>query len=123
MSFSTLLGKDRTGCDIYNGDVVEHDNGIRPKGYFQIEEDNNKHGYVLVGVGVHKEGWLREWSSSKVRVLKGDERAKALSAQLDTNNPCKRCGHKGSNHYWSEEDEMRCGICGEFCEFESHSSS
>lgn len=59
------IGKE----NLYEGDLVKHDNHVRPVGFFEIEWDEYKAGWVLSGIGKDKAMWLRDWSADFVEVI------------------------------------------------------
>ncbi len=68
-----VFAQDRNGRDIQAGVIVLHKSVLHAPGYFRVEWDNSKLGYVLVGIGDQSDGWIRDWcpSNTVVQVMAG----------------------------------------------------
>ena len=66
---------DKNEHELQMDDIVDHIPNIYvegkgyqdvPSGQMQVDWDDAKHGYVLVGIGGNIERWKRDWNSSEV---------------------------------------------------------
>lgn len=60
--------KDKKDVEIYKGDIVRHNNEIRPEGIFQVYWDIHKAGWSLDD-GPNGKMWLRDWCPNFCEVI------------------------------------------------------